>query len=460
LVALPDPSRASEIPSQLRQEDLIAMSPDDYVVFLECDSIGTGRLFFECAHDLGIRPVLFSVKPYRSLTEFDRVALPEMSERCVIDAIHSLGRHRIRGLWALRDFLAPLAARVSATVALPGADVQGVELCCDKLRTRQRLLEAGLNDVKFGLAHSGEEAAGLLATLGDRVVMKPRSQSGSVGVKLCCSPEEARRQFQELAETLPGVCKWGVIIETAIEGPQFSVQAFDGKSIGVTRQDIGPPPAFVTVGLDFPWVDDLGTHSEVALHAERALAAVGHIRGPASVDMRYGPLGPCVIEINPRLAGDMIPENVRLALGIDVVKCTILFACGMPYEIKPQFDRASATRWLLRPGQPVTVRGEEDAAAVAGVARVRTFRKRYGREGPAKDFRDRIAFVISEAETVAVAGEIAASALRQLRVSSPVAQKRRSWRSLVRKSITRILGRLNVRTSRNTQAVPFNKELH
>ena len=422
------------------------MSPDDYVVFLECDSIGTGRLFFESARDLGFHPVLFSVKPYRSLAEFDRVALPEMSESSVIDAIHSIGRDRVRGLWALRDFLTPLAARVSAAVGLPGADVQAVELCCDKLRTRQRLFEAGLNDVKFGPAHTREEAAGLLATLGDRVVMKPRSQSGSVGVRLCCSAEEVKQQFQELAETLPGVRKSGVLVETAIEGPQFSVQAFDGKSIGVTRQDIGPPPAFVTVGLDFPWVDDRGTHSEIALHAECALAAVGHTRGPASVDMRYGPLGPCVIEINPRLAGDMIPENVRLATGIDVVKCAILFACGMPYEIKSHYDRASATRWLLRPGRPVTVHGEEDAAAVVGVARVGTFRKRYGREGPAKDFRDRIAFVISEAETVAVAGEIAASALRQLKVSSPVAQKRRSWRSLVRKSMTRIFDRLNVRT--------------
>jgi hypothetical protein len=60
-------------------------------------------------------PVLFSAKRYRSLAEFDRIALPGMSERSVIDAIHSLDGIVYAG-WALRDFLAPLAADPAAAI--------------------------------------------------------------------------------------------------------------------------------------------------------------------------------------------------------------------------------------------------------------------------------------------------------------------------------------------------------
>ena len=100
--------------------------------------------------------------------------------------------------------------------------------------------------------------------------MKPRSQCGGIGVKLCCSAEQAKQNFHQLAETLPSeVFKSGVIVETAIE--------------------LGPPPASITVALDFPWFDDLGTHNEITKHAERVLASGSYSR-----------TGVCVYEVRAR----------------------------------------------------------------------------------------------------------------------------------------------------------------
>ncbi len=397
----------------------------DKVVFLESDCIGTGELFFKCAPRLGLRPILLNrTHPDRSLADFDWVKIAEMNETAIIDAVDALGRDRVRGVWALRDSLAALAARVSMAIGLPGLDPAVVDICCDKYRTRKKLLAAGVKDVQFALARTPDEAAGAAAAFGGRVVIKPRLLTGGLGVRLCCSSEETRGHFDYLAKKFPEVLDAGVLIEAFIDGRQFSVQLFDGRSIGVTRQDIGPLPAFITIGLDFPWSDEARVHSEITEHAERAVAAVGHTRGPGSVDIKYGARGPCLIEINPRLAGDMIPENIRLALGIDVVECTIRFACGMPYDLKPRFQRASSTRWLLRTDQAASILGQDKAGHVSGVVHVRTFPRGYGRKGPARDFRDRIGFVMSEAASLERAAEIADCGLRQLKIV-PKPQARR-----------------------------------
>ncbi|UXX92169.1 ATP-grasp domain-containing protein [Streptomyces sp. AD2-2] len=41
--------------------------------------------------------------------------------------------------------------------------------------------------------------------------------------------------------------------------------------------------------------------------AEAAVRALGIVLGPAHVELRLGPEGPVLIEVNPRLAGGWIP---------------------------------------------------------------------------------------------------------------------------------------------------------
>ena len=124
---------------------------------------------------------------------------------------------------------------------------------------------------------------------------------------------------------MSGVRLLGALVEAAVEGEQFSVQVFDGRSIGLTHQQVGPPPSFITVGVDFPYLDDPYVHRRIVQHAEQVIAAIGHTRGPCSIDIRYNSQGAHVIEINPRLAGDMISENIRISTGIDLVEATLRF---------------------------------------------------------------------------------------------------------------------------------------
>ena len=56
---------------------------------------------------------------------------------------------------------------------------------------------------------------------------------------------------------------------------------------------------------------------------------------PPKADYALTAKGPAIVEINPRLAGGFIPEIVRLASGIDIVREAIRLVVGEKTEIQP-----------------------------------------------------------------------------------------------------------------------------
>src|SRR5204863_1276408 len=112
-----------------------------------------------------------------------------------------------------------------------------------------------------------------------------------------------------------------VLVEEYVPTPEFSVETFGRKVVGTTAKHLGPPPWFVECGHDFP--ADLGEVATVEALALAAIEALGLGFGPAHTEVRLGPRGPVVIEVNARLAGGRIPTLVRLATGIDLVGATV-----------------------------------------------------------------------------------------------------------------------------------------
>ncbi|MET0638725.1 MAG: hypothetical protein ABWZ19_01775 [Hyphomicrobium sp.] len=176
-------------------------------------------------------------------------------------------------------------------------------------------------------------------------------------------------------------------------------------------------------------MDDPQICKMVEEHAIRATRAAGYERGPAHVEVRYGAKGPCIIEINPRIVGGVGAESVRLAFGVDLVEATIRFSCGMPYSLDRKFQRASATRYLLRRDiVALDVTGQDDAMAVEGVSEVGVYAHALLRGGPALNYMDRIAYVVSEGATTADAIKSADEGLRRLQIIPES-----SWGRAVRK---------------------------
>lgn len=388
------------------------------VVLLDSTPTGTGELFFERAVELGFEPVLVSEHPerYSTLAAYRNIRVDDMSVAAIERALRNAGVH-VAGVWSSLSARAELVARTAQSLGCAHADPEVVSACCDKFHVRDALERSDVRDVGFGLAHSGEEGSAIAHRLNGKVVVKPRLSSGSVGVKVCRTPDEARRHVQHLMTRSDDCRRDGVVIEEYIDGPQFGVEIFDGKTIAVRHKQISPPPASIPIGDDFPTTFSSDIHRNVAQHAERSVAAIGYTRGPAHVEIRHSQRGAHLIEINPRLVGALGPENVRYAIGVDMIDACIRFATGLPYDLIPKFSRASAVRHLVRDGTSAhAISGLDDALQVDGVVAVGTFPQWFHRKGPTSTYEDRIAYVISEADTPEQAIHAANEGLSKLRI--------------------------------------------
>jgi S-sulfo-L-cysteine synthase (3-phospho-L-serine-dependent) len=390
------------------------------LLFVESNSTGTGALFFRRAAALGLDPVLVSDDPgrYPALAAHRRIQTADRSVAAILSALAEarLEKAAIAGIWSSSDAGVETAARLALGLGRPHAAPDAIALCRDKYAARIALAAAAVAGPRFLLARTGAEATKGAEDLGGPVVVKPRSSTGSIGVQLCATPELAGRHAAALLREAGHEAGQSVLVEAFVKGREFSAEMFDGAVVGVTRKHLGPPPRFIETGHDFPSPGPARQLSELADVATQAVLAVGLTRGPAHVELRLGGAGAAVIEINPRLAGGMIPEVVRAAQGLDLIEASIKFACGLPYDLRPTDARASSIRFLCRATEaPVAaVDGLDEARRRPGVVQAMVLAGGLGRGGAITDFRDRLAFVIAEGKTSEESAARANSALSHL----------------------------------------------
>jgi biotin carboxylase len=400
------------------------------ILFIESNTTGTGYLFFVRALALGLEPILVSKDPqrYPFLSKFSNLQIGDQSVSATLTALDTLKLQRpisIAGVWSSSDQAVELAARLAQRLGSQHSDPNAIALCRDKYSVRRCLSLVGLSKIAHALARDAATAAAFASSIGVPIILKPRSSTGSMGVKLCLTPEEARQHAEALLADENSFGRDGLLAEEFVRGPEYSVELFDGVSIGVTRKHIGAA-TFIETGHDVPSPGPDELIGAIARHAEEALRTVGYSKGPAHVEIRVDATGPVVIEINPRLAGGMIPELVRRALGVDLIGTSIQYACSMPYDLHCSRQNAASIRFLCRPTPtPIkSVEGLSDARAVSGVVDAGAIEPSFGRGGAIGDYRDRIAYVIAEAVNAEEAGRIAERAVGLLHgVPIPLSQE-------------------------------------
>jgi biotin carboxylase len=144
-----------------------------------------------------------------------------------------------------------------------------------------------------------------------------------------------------------------------------------------------------------------GLEKAVGGVALAALGALGLGFGAAHTEIRLGPRGPVVIEVNPRLAGGQIPTLVRLATGIDLVGAAVDAAIGATPPLPPPDPGHASIRFLVAPqaGRVRRTGGVATAAAVPGVVDVAVTAHPGQRVGGTGSFLDRVGHVIAAAPT-------------------------------------------------------------
>ncbi|MFL6162622.1 MAG: ATP-grasp domain-containing protein [Jatrophihabitantaceae bacterium] len=317
------------------------------------------------------------------------------------------------------EYFVAAAAELAAALGLPHPDPAAITACRNKATQRVLLRAHGVAGPDFGSASTPAEAVRLADELGLPVVLKPAAGSGSVGVRLCHRPAEVAEAAQAaLAGELAGIpAQQAVLVERYLNGPEFSVETFGQRVVGITGKYLGAPPYFIETGHDFPArlpADDRAALADTAL---RALAALGLGWGPAHVELRLTPAGPAVIEVNPRLAGGMIPDLVRLATGLDLITATVANAAGRPMELTPIPTAGAAIRFLVatRSGEFVAAGGLDRAASCPQVTEVVLTRRPGSRLVLEHSFRDRVGYLMStgrDSEQAAAAADRALACVR------------------------------------------------
>lgn len=383
------------------------------VIFIESNTSGTGQTFVRTAGEMGFVPVLVTTKPERYAFAAGEPGLRVMSvaDTADADALHRAladafgGGAGIAAVTSSSEYSIPVAAALARRLGLPGPDPDAIERCRDKGYQRTRLHAAGVGVPPFREADSVPSAVEAARALGWPVVVKPVDGSGSVGVRLC--EDESAVAAHAGALLARGANERGIapaprlLVEALARGAEFSVETFSGRVIGITRKHLGALPDFVETGHDYPACAAPEEERALVDAVLRGTEALGLGWGPQHWELRVEGDRAAVIEVNPRLAGGFIPELVRRAQGIDLVRATLELATGGAPDVAAKAARFASIRFLLSPGDGTlgAPSGLDDAAAVPGVEEVRMYKAPGDAVVRAGDFRDRVGHVVAGADT-------------------------------------------------------------
>ncbi|WP_371774350.1 ATP-grasp domain-containing protein [Streptomyces sp. NBC_01438] len=400
------------------------------LLLVESNTTGTGRLFARRAAELGVVPVLLCADParypYAAQDRLRTVTVDTSDEDALWAAVRTLENGAtVAGVLTSSEYYVPTAAALAYRLGLPGPSAEAVRACRDKAEQRRALTGAGVGSADFAAVSEVSGALAAARAIGLPVVVKPVQGSGSLGVRLCTDLDEvAEHAGTLLAATVNerGITAPGrILVEEYLTGSEFSVEVFGTEAVVTVAKHVGPLPAFVETGHDVPAA--LTGEQEIALRetAVRAVRALGLGWGAAHVELRLtGTRTAQVIEVNPRLAGGMIPELVRRACGIDLVRAQVLAALGAAPELERTGHARASIRFLTcdRDGilAPSAALHEavDRARTVPGTVEALLYRAPGEPVGPAEDFRGRVGHVIAVADRSGRAAEAAGRAVALL----------------------------------------------
>ena len=276
------------------------------------------------------------------------------------------------------DFSASVAW-VAEKLGLPGFPYETALNASDKSRMRECFKKNSLPSPEFftitkdllqsfsQLTLSSHSAPGFpvhnIQSLCFPVVIKPVDNMGSRGCRRVDNIEE----FYQAAQIAIGFSRTGrAIVETFMEGPEFSVDAIVYRGeitiCGLADRHIFFPPYFIEMGHTMPTQIETGKQKamlDTFCDGVRALGMTGkdHI-GAAKGDIKLTEKGPMIGEIAARLSGGyMSGWTYPYSSGVQPVRAAILAAMGQkPDCLNPTKTETCAERAFISiPGTVKTI---------------------------------------------------------------------------------------------------------
>ncbi|MFE6372860.1 pyridoxal-phosphate dependent enzyme [Streptomyces sp. NPDC057833] len=389
-------------------------APTRHLLFVESNTTGTGMQALSVARRLGFEPVLLTSAPerYAGLDETGcRVLVCDTNSQAKLRRTiqDEFRREDLAGVTTTSDFYVPAVAELTTWLGMPGNPADAVAVCRNKALLRERLREHGVAQPGFATVTDAAEVPAALAAVGLPCVVKPADDSGSNNVLLCHTEDEVAAQTRRILgirHNVRGMPTAGtVLIEEYVDAPEFSVEMFGWNDrthcVGITEKTVTGLPSFVEYRHVFPAPLPPDQAASLEDAVRRAVSAAGITLGATHTEVRLTADGPVIIEINPRLAGGMIPELVHLATGTQLLDQQVRVAAGLPPEPPREPVRHAGIHFLLadRPGKLAALSGADQARTIAGVDRVVVTARPGAEVGPPRNAYDRLGYVIAHGDT-------------------------------------------------------------
>ena len=242
-----------------------------------------------------------------------------------------------------------MMARIAEKYGFQFYSVETAQWSTDKFKMKERFELGGVPHAQGRLISKAEEAEGMVYP----VIVKPRDNSGSRGVKLCRSKEELESSMNEALE----VSKLDtVLVEEFIEGPEYSIESLHYTVNG--QQPIAKVIQFTEKKTtEFPYNVELGHIQPANISEENQqkireiVAKIGaalHFENcPSHTELKINERGIFVIETSPRLGGDYITSTLTpLSTGVNLEDELLKISLGESINPQPKAVQYSGVRFF------------------------------------------------------------------------------------------------------------------
>ncbi|MGW6856306.1 ATP-grasp domain-containing protein [Streptomyces xanthophaeus] len=308
----------------------------------------------------------------------DLAEVVDVTGRDPQERIRLLREAGVDGVVTYSEYQLAETARTAAGLGLPYHETGLIPALVDKLVQRRILAEAGVQATRCAVI--GDDPAEALALVGVPAVIKPRIGAGSLHTTRVDSAEE----FLATAAARPAGIEF--VAEQMLEGdPQVAGEFWgDYVSVESVHTAAGSRQVCVTgkfalaepfreTGMLLPATLAQEAADEVLALEAAAVAALGLRHGITHTEIKLTQDGPRIIEVNGRLGG-YVPEILRRATGINLVRVALEVALGREPRIPAARQRGVTYQYFLTPpalaGTLASVDGLPELAALPGVRNV------------------------------------------------------------------------------------------
>lgn len=244
----------------------------------------------------------------------------------------------------------PLRGALAEKFGWIGHPLNGALNARNKLRTRKTLQAKNLGhySAPFAQIKNIKDLARETGKMGFPCVLKPAWGASSQFVVLLEDLQEAKNAFEYIQANMTAkfdpIYLYGteIILEKFLPGAEVDMEVLvqDGKIKFHTFTDNFPTaaPYFVETGDAMPSRHEDADLDMIYEMAEKVLPALGLKNGALHMEVKLGPDGPRLIEINARMGGDYIHNWVKTIWKVDLIEQACRIAVGLPCNPNPPED--------------------------------------------------------------------------------------------------------------------------